>query len=56
MRLTEKQDKEFHSLTGQLIKWLNENSHPHTHIVVTTNTAELSEGVCAYTNDEFVKG
>lgn len=39
--------KEFRELTEPLIKWLNENHHPHVTLIITTNSAELSEGLLA---------
>jgi hypothetical protein len=47
--------EEFEKLTRPLIKYLCENYHPHTHVTVTSTTAELSEGIQAYTTDEYVK-
>ena len=38
-----------------LIKWLNDNGHPHMTILVTTTHAELLEGVVVINTDEFVK-
>ena len=30
-----------------LIKWLNENVHPHHSVIVTSTNAELLEGECS---------
>lgn len=52
--MTEAQRAEFEKLARALMKWLAENQHPHTHIVITANTAELSEGVSAISTDEYL--
>lgn len=48
-------DNEFEELTKPLIKWLNENCHPHTTMLITPVNAELLEGVIGYATHEFVK-
>lgn len=52
--MTEKQRAEFEALTRPLMQWLNTNGHPHMSILVTTDRAEVSEGVCAFATDEYV--
>lgn len=52
--MTDIQKAEFEKLARAMMKWLAENQHPHTHIVITANTAELSEGVCAISTDEYL--
>ena len=46
---------EFERLTKPLIKFLNDKYHPHTAIFISTTHAELSEGVMAFSSDEFIK-
>ena len=48
--------QELEELCEPLIKWLNENMHPHSHIYITTTSAELSEGTCAFYTEDYVKG
>lgn len=55
MTMTEDQQREFANLARPLIKWLNENCHPHTHIFIDQTTAEISEGVMSFTSVEYVK-
>lgn len=55
MILTEEQRKEFEEVTKRVMEWLNNNCHPHVTVIIDTTHAELSEGVCAYQTDEFVK-
>ena len=43
-RFDDKSD-EFEILSRSLIKYLNNNHHPHTHILITSDTAEVSEGI-----------
>jgi len=45
----------FTEATKPLIKWLNDNGHPHMTIIVSTTHAELLEGVVAINTHEFVK-
>lgn len=44
----------FEEAVKPLIKWLNENKHPHTYIFVTCTSAELVEGVEVVNTEEFV--
>lgn len=55
MILTEEKRKEFEEVVKPVMKWLNENCHPHVHIIISTTNAELSEGVSAIHTMEFVK-
>lgn len=38
-------DKEFQAIVRPLIKWLNDNYHPHVTVIVTPTNAELVEGL-----------
>lgn len=49
------QQQEFESLSKPLIKWLNDNCHPHHTIIITPTDAELLEGSMAIHTTEFVK-
>lgn len=46
---------EFKELAKPLIKFLNDNFNPHTHIEISTNHAELLSGEMSFTTDEFIK-
>jgi hypothetical protein len=48
------QAEEFDKLARAMMQWLAINQHPHTHVVITANTAELSEGVRAFQTDEYL--
>ena len=53
MNFTEEQKKEFESIVRPLIKFLNDNCHPHVSVIVDNSTAELSEGVCVFRTEEY---
>lgn len=38
-----------------LIKYLNENYHPHVTAIVTLNKCEIVEGLITHVTDEFIK-
>lgn len=42
--MKQEQQKEFEELCRPVIKWLNENVHPHHRVIITTTGAELFEG------------
>lgn len=46
--------KTFEDAVEPLMKWLCENQHPHTTIIVTSNRAELVEGLKCHNTDEFI--
>ena len=55
MVLTIPKIKEFEEVTEPVIKWLNENCHPHVMVVITPDSALLAEGVTRIVNDKFIK-
>lgn len=55
MILSEEKRAEFEEAAKPLIKWLNDNCHPHVTVVTTTTTSELSEGVASIVTHEYVK-
>lgn len=55
MILTKKQGKEFEEAVRPLIKFLNDNCHPHVHVVVDCTRAELAEGVYAAVIKDYLK-
>ena len=44
----------FEEAVKPLMKWLCENTHPHTTAIVTGNVAELVEGLEAVKTNEFI--
>jgi hypothetical protein len=55
MILTKEQRAEFEKAAEPLIQWLNNNCHPHVTVIVTTDSAELSEGIALFKTDKFIK-
>ena len=53
MEFTEEQKEEFERIVRPLIKFLNDNCHPHVVVVVDNCHAELSEGVCVFRTEEY---
>lgn len=53
--MNEEQIKEFQEVTRPVIEWLNANYHPHVTVLITQTTAELAEGVTAYTTHEYLR-
>ena len=47
-------DDVFGELCKPLMKYLAENHHPHTKIILESNTAELVEGINCIHTDEFL--
>ena len=52
--MTEQQKQEFEMRTRPVIKWLNDNCHPHVMVVIDPTSAVLSEGTIAYTTEDFL--
>lgn len=44
----------FEQAVKPLMKWLCENTHPHTTAIVTGNLSELVEGIESVKTDEFI--
>jgi len=53
--MDDKQRKEFEQLARPLIKFLNDNFGPHAHIIITTDSAEIASGLCAFATDDYIK-
>lgn len=47
-------NKAFLEAAKPLIKFLAENGHPHMQAIVTSTDAELLEGVCTASTEEFL--
>lgn len=46
--------KTFEEAVEPLMKWMSENQHPHTTVIVTGTRAELVEGLQCHSTDEFI--
>lgn len=55
MILTAEQTASLLEASKPLIKWLNDNCHPHCAALVENDRATLVEGVASVKTEEFVK-
>jgi len=55
MIATKEQRAEFEKVTRPVIKWLNDNCHPHITVIIDVSSAELHEGVCRIYTEDYVK-
>ena len=53
--LNESQRQAFELFARPLIQFLNDHTNPHTSIIITTTSAEVVVGVCAFQTEEYVK-
>ena len=53
--LTVDQRDEFKKVTEPVMEWLNENFHPHVHVIIDPTRSELLEGQTAHVTDKYVK-
>ncbi len=49
-------DKNFESVAKMMIKYLAENHHPHTTVIITSTNAELLEGQQSISTNEYLRG
>jgi hypothetical protein len=56
MIITKEQNDEMLEAAKPLMKWLNENCHPHCTISIDQNTIKLVEDIACNKADEFLKG
>ncbi len=54
MKYTEAQRSEFEAIAWQMIKWLNDNCHPHHTVVIDSTSAELLEGSIAVSTTAYL--
>jgi hypothetical protein len=55
MVLKEEKIEELKLAAEPLVKWLNENCHPHVVVIVDSGGAELLEGVAKVKIEQFIK-
>ena len=55
MILSKEKINEFQEAARPLIKWLNDNCHPHVTAIVEPGSAELAEGVCRVVVEDYIK-
>lgn len=51
--MTPESRAEFEALARPLIKFLNDHGHPHMRIIIDNQSAEVVEGVAAFTTREY---
>lgn len=54
MKTQEEKAAEFNNLVRPIMKWMADNLHPHTKIIIESNSAELVEGCMAVSTDEYL--
>lgn len=55
MIFTEEQKKEFEKVSRPLIEFMNKNCHPHVSTIVDCTHAEILEGVCSFSTNDYIK-
>jgi len=55
MLLKKHQLKEFEELVEPIIKYLNDNFHPHVTVIINPIGAELVEGIATHHTEKFLK-
>ena len=54
-RLSKEKRAEFEVLARPIIKFMNDNLHPHCHAVIDSTTAQVSEGLCSFVTEDYIK-
>lgn len=55
MIISKEQQEQLLEAAKPLIKWLNENGHPHVRAIVDCTAVEMLEGVATGHTSEFVR-
>ena len=55
MIITEQQRNELAEVCKPVMKWLNDNCHPHVTILVERDGAVLAEGIATIKTLEYIK-
>ncbi len=50
----ERQREQFETLARPLIKWLNDNYHPHAKIIIDPTSAEVVSGEQVFHTEEYI--
>lgn len=54
MILNEEEREYFREAARPLIKFLNDNCHPHVSVIVDCRSAELFEGICHIVVEDYL--
>lgn len=49
------ESEKFKSSVEAVMKYLAENHHPHTKVIIDSDSAELVEGLATHRTDELIK-
>ncbi len=55
VKAAEERSKAFEEAARPLIKWLNDNGHPHMTIIVTPTGAELLSAEAAFQTHDYLR-
>ena len=55
MFMNQQERDKFEKIARPLIKFLNNNFHPHVTVIVTNTSAEITEGIISFVTDEYLK-
>lgn len=55
MIITKEQMAQFEEVSKPLVKFLNDNCHPHVYVIVSPTSAELMDGISRVKIEEFIK-
>ena len=55
MIITKEQMLSFEKVARPLIKWLNDNRHPHVTAIITSTSAEIMERIAAFPITDYIK-
>ena len=55
MKLTSKQEADFANIASQMIKWLNDNCHPHAKVIIDVTRAELVSCEMVHIDETHIK-
>jgi len=53
-QFTEEQIAEFEKVARPLMKWLNENGHPHMQVVITPTNAQVFSSEISFNTEEYL--
>ena len=48
-------NEQFKSAVESVMQYLSENHHPHTKVIIDSDSAELIEGIATHRTDKFIK-
>jgi len=55
MIISDEKREEFEAVVDPVIKWLNDNFHPHVHVIIDSTSAKLAEMSVRIVNDKHIK-